>query len=239
MSELDLFETRFAAAYRRYLDKAPRQLDAATVVRTVTAQPRGRAIAWPWTFRRPWTFRPLVLRPAHALVWLVILGLLIAAFAAGIFVGSQRPRPALAFVCPPGSTPNTPGPADQVQPPGFSGMAFDRGAGRLVTVWGTATWTFDVCTDTWLQMHPSREPSTSLVGPLVYDVDSNVTIGVVGPDEDPGNMWAYDSEANTWTEKGPFAPFLHSSLESLRFYDPISGRVMALGDDGDENTLGL
>jgi len=233
MSELDLFEARFAAAYRRYLDKAPRQLDAAAVVRTVTAQPRGRAIAWPWTFR------PLVLRPAQALAWLVILGILLALVAAGIFVGSQHQRPALAFVCPPGSTSNTPGPVDQVRPPGFSGMAFDRRAGRLVTLWDTETWTFDVCTNTWLQMHPTQEPPTSAVGPLVYDVDSDVTIGAFGPDEAPGNMWAYDLEANTWMEKGPFAPFAHPILSSLSFYDPVSGRVVARADDGDDDTLGL
>ncbi|OGN88415.1 MAG: hypothetical protein A2X23_13485 [Chloroflexi bacterium GWC2_73_18] len=228
MSEPDVFETRFATAYRRYLDEAPTEVDAAAVVRTVAAaHPRARTGARPWA-----------LGAARALAWLVLLALLLAALgAAALFVGSQRS--ALGFACPPGSTPNTPGPADQARPPGFSGMAFDRGAGRLVTVWGTETWTFDICTNTWHQMHPSREPSTSLVGPLIYDVDSAVTIGVVGPDENPGNMWAYDSGANTWTEYGPFAPFLHSSRESLRSYDPVSGRVMALGDDGDENTLGL
>jgi hypothetical protein len=52
-------------------------------------------------------------------------------------------------------------------------------------------------------------------------------------------MWAYDLAANTWTEKGPFAPFADLWLSSLSFYDPISGRVVARADDGDDNTLGL
>ena len=42
-------------------------------------------------------------------------------------------------------------------------MAFDRRAGRLVAVGArpttsVETWTFDVCTNTWTQMHPDREP---------------------------------------------------------------------------------
>jgi hypothetical protein len=118
-------------------------------------------------------------------------------------------------------------------------MAFDRRAGRLVTLLDTDTWTFDVCTNTWVQMHPTREPPTPAVGPLVYDVDSDVTIGVFGPDEAPGNMFVYDLKANTWREVGPFAPFANPTLASLRFYDPVSGRVIALRDDGDDDTVGL
>jgi len=52
-------------------------------------------------------------------------------------------------------------------------------------------------------------------------------------------MWVYDLEADTWTEQGPFAPFAHSRWESLWFYDPVSGLVVARGDDGDDDTLGL
>ena len=41
-------------------------------------------------------------------------------------------------------------------------------------------------------------------------------------------MWAYDLEANTWTEKG-VGPA--DRRRGLRFYDPVSGLVVALGDD--------
>ena len=229
MSEPDVFETRFATAYRRYLDEAPTEVDAAAVVRTVAAaHPRARTGARPWA-----------LGAARALAWLVLLALLLAALgAAALFVGSQRS--ALGFACPPGSTPDEPGPADQARPPDNSPtMAFDRRAGRLVALAGTVTgpvetWTFDVCTNTWTRMHPNQEPLPGGFGQLVYDVDSDVTIA-----SDSTRMWAYDLEANTWTEKGPFAPFADPGFPSLRFYDPVSGLVVALGDDGDPDTLGL
>jgi hypothetical protein len=78
-------------------------------------------------------------------------------------------------------------------------------------------------------MHPDPEPP-ALVGRLVYDVDSDLTIGVHYEDwRDPylvGNVWAYDLEANTWAEHG-VAP-----TDGLGFYDPRSGLVVAVADPG-------
>jgi len=155
--------------------------------------------------------------------------------------GTPPPRVAVAVgpvpTCPPGSTPDTPGPVDQARPTGLGSMVFDRQAGRLVALadgfLGEAeAWTFDVCTNTWTPMHPDRmHPSPSFFGTLVYDVDSDVTVA----HEDTNRMWAYDLGADTWTMKGP-AP---ADYPSLRFYDPVSGLLVALGDDGDEDTLGL
>ncbi len=79
-------------------------------------------------------------------------------------------------------------------------------------------------------MHPYRmHPNPSFSTSLVYDVDSDVTVAL----DDTNRMWAYDLGADTWTMKG-VAP-----VDELRFYDPVSGLVVAVGDDGDENTLGL
>jgi hypothetical protein len=116
-------------------------------------------------------------------------------------------------------------------------MAFDRHGGKLVGLVGfdtdVETWTFDVCTNTWTQMHPDREPPPG-TGQLVYDIDSDLTLA-----SDGSRMWAYDLKADSWTEKGLFAPFADQGFPSLRFYDPVSGLVIALGDDDDEDTLGL
>ena len=106
-----------------------------------------------------------------------------------------------AFACPPGSTPDKPGPVAQARPP-EGPMVFDRESGRIVLVGqpedgGTETWAFDVCTNTWTRMRPDREPPPG-TGQLVYDVDSDLTIA-----SDGARMWAYDLEADTWTEKGP------------------------------------
>ena len=141
--------------------------------------------------------------------------------------GTPPPRVAVAVgpvpTCPPGSTPDTPGPVDQARPPSPTGMAFDRRTGRLVTLAGAGgaveTWTFDVCTNAWTQMHPNREPPPD-TGGLVYDVDSDVTIAVAyGPDFRGERVWAYDLASDTWTENGRFAPI----DARLRFYDPVSG----------------
>jgi hypothetical protein len=233
MAELDAFEARFAAACRRYLDEAPTEVDAAAVARTVIALPPARRLPWPAT-----------LRGAPALAWLLLLAILLATLAAGIvFVGSQLQArlPAVVppvlptHVCPPGSTPDDPGPADQARPPGWSEMAFDRRAGKLVVVaantdgsdqesWTLETWTFDVCTNTWTRMRPEQEPP-ALMSQLVYDVDSDLTLGVqykdwLPPPEVFGSVWAYDLETNTWAEKG-VAPTNGSG-----FYDPVAGLVV-------------
>jgi hypothetical protein len=143
-----------------------------------------------------------------------------------------------AFACPPGSTPDRRGPVDQARPPsGWSSMAFDRESGRIVLVGqrddgSVETWTFDVCTNTWTRMHPDRQPPG--ITSLVYDVDSDVTIGY-----DLRRVWAYDLEADTWTEKGPFSPLAGGGyLGFFRFYDPISGRVVAVADDRGSTVLG-
>jgi hypothetical protein len=156
--------------------------------------------------------------------------------------GTPPPRVAVAVgpvsTCPPGSTPDTPGPVAQARPPSPTGTAFDRRTGRLVTLAGAGgaveTWTFDVCTNTWTPMHPNQEPPPD-TGGLVYDVDSDLTIAVAyGPDFRGERVWAYDLASDTWTEKGRFAP----TDATLRSYDPVSGLVVATGDDGDPDTLG-
>jgi len=225
MRELDAFETRFAAAYRRYLGEAPTAVDAAAIARAAVAQPRARWIAWPRAFRSA---------PAVAWVMLALAGLLVALVGGMLVVGSQLQRklPAVVppigqlFECPPGSSPDTPGPAGQARPPQDKPhdtvVAFDRHAGRLVTVTsagkGVETWTFDVCTNTWTQMQPNREPPVFEWARLVYDVDSDVTLLVSS-----GRVWAYDLEANTWTENGV------ASDAWLWAYDPLSGLVVAQG----------
>ena len=142
--------------------------------------------------------------------------------------GTPPPRVAVSIgpvpTCPPGSTPDRPGPVDQARPLGLSALAFDRQAGKLVALTGTdngvETWTFDACTNTWTRMHPNQEPvmGGDFRGRLVYDVDSDVTIA-----SDGSRMWAYDLEANTWTQKGN-----GEADAGLLVYDLLSGLVVAV-----------
>jgi hypothetical protein len=140
-----------------------------------------------------------------------------------------------AFVCPPGSTPDTPGPLDQARPAGPQTAAFDRRAGRLVVladtltgaeITGVETWTFDVCSNTWTQMHPDQQPPTTGYQ-LVYDVDSDVTILI-----SYGKVWVYDLQADSWNQKdGP------QTGATLWAYDPRSGLVVAGSDDVQQGLL--
>ena len=224
MAERDRFELDLADALRAYAQDAPTQVRPTEIARHfAAAYPHRRTAIGPWR---------LVAIPRRAWLMLLLAGLLVALVGGALLVGSQPERRLPAVVpnlgpvptCPPGSTPDEPGPVDQARPAAASleRIVFDRRAGRLVALTSTAdglapeTWTFDVCTNTWTQMHPERE-LPDFVHQLVYDVDSDVTIGVTS-----GKAWAYDLRANTWTEKG-VAP----TEARLGAYDPVSGLVVA------------
>jgi hypothetical protein len=228
MTEHEVFESRLRAALLRHVADGPTEFDALGFARLVAAkEPRRRGLAAALTKRG-------VAIPRVAWVLLLLAGLLAALVGGMLVVGSQLARrlPAVVppvgqlFECPPGSTPDTPGPVDQARPrrsPHWP-MVFDRHAGRLVALadagYGLETWTFDVCTNTWTQMHPNREPPRVEVGQLVYDVDSDVAILVAS-----GKVWAYDLQANTWTEQG-----VVPTGATLCAFDPLSGRVVAAKD---------
>jgi hypothetical protein len=234
MTERDAFESRLRVALLRHVADGPTDFDALAFARTVAGrEPRRHGFA----AARAWQGFAI---PRRAWVLLLLAGLLAAIVGGMLVVGSQLQRkpPAVVpvFVCPPGSTPDTPGPADQARPahePWIpSAMAFDRRAGRLVAldviltgdeVTGAETWTFDVCTNTWTRMHPDREPSSS-GSMLVYDVDSDVTLLI-----EAREVWAYDLQADTWTLKGSVAPIDASSstLATSWAYDPVTGLVVA------------
>jgi hypothetical protein len=154
-----------------------------------------------------------------------------------------------AATCPVGTDPNSVGLVDQLRPhAGWVGnlaAAFDQHTGRIVYVDQLGeTWTFDVCTNLWHQMNPTGSPAdppglsdawgnqSSLdLGPLVYDMDSDVVIAL-----NFGYVAVYDASNNTWTR-------LDNSDEDgqsiSRFfggavYDPASGLILTtsmLSDD--------
>ena len=138
-----------------------------------------------------------------------------------------RPLPAQA-TCPPGSDPDKPGPVDQARPVDSGAVAFDRRAGKMVALVSTGsdveTWTFNVCANTWTQMHPTwkRMPGylTTMLpqneARLIYDVDSDVTLLITYTE-----TWVYDLQADTWTFQS-IAP----GAARLWTYDPLSGLVV-------------
>jgi len=229
---------------RDWLDAQEPTVVPDSLRRAVAAVPATVPLGWPDRLAAALgPRRAAALRPAWVL--LLLAGLLAALVGGALLVGSQqRKLPAVVppvgqvFECPPGSNPDEPGRIDQARPAGLTWppLTLDRRAGKLVALTGidiVETWTFDLCTNTWTRMHPNREPPQG-TGQLVYDVDSDVTIAIAFGET---RLWVYDLKTNTWTEKGPIPPFDH--FELLLFYDPISGHVVALGDDDDEDSLGL
>jgi hypothetical protein len=122
--------------------------------------------------------------------------------------------------CPPGSTPDRPGPADQAASPGWDveGSAMDSQSGRLVVRAG-GTITFDVCTNTWQQILTRHRPDpTYLPYRLAYDPVADVVLAltvvptpservaaaVSGPstttDSHELAVWAYSVESEDWTQ---------------------------------------
>jgi hypothetical protein len=228
MTERDAFEVRFGAAVRGYAGGVTSDLDPVEFARQIAArEPRRRGLVAALGWRR-------IVAPRHAWALLLLAALFTALVASMIVIGSQpvRKLPAVVppvgqlFTCPPGTNPDEPGPVGQARPAGQPTVAFDRNAGKVVAVIGplpVETWTFDVCTNTWTQMHPDQEPE-AIDGwdLLVYDVDSDLTVAV---DRGTGAAWAYDLQANTWVRKGaaPAGLAVHDGV-----YDPLSGHVVTL-----------
>ncbi len=229
MTERDAFEIRFGAAVHGYVGRVSSDLDPAEFAhRIATAAPRRRGLATGLGWHR-------IAIQRRTLALLLLAGLLTAMVAGMLVVGSQpvRKLPAVLppvlppvgqlFACPPGLTPDKPGPVDQARPRWEPALAFDRRAGRIVAVLSspsvdTETWAFDVCTNTWTRMHPDREPPRNEWGRLVYDADSDATLMV---SSEFGAVWAYDLQADTWTEEG-VAP----TDATLLTYNPVSGLVV-------------
>jgi hypothetical protein len=224
MTERDAFEVRLHAAVHGYAGRVSSDLDPVELAhRIAVAEPRRHGLATALGWRG-------IAVPRRAWV-LLLLAALLTALVAGMLVVGTRPMQRLpavvapvvpAFECPPGSTPDKPGPVDQVRPPVFSGMAFDRRAGKLVTLAGAETWTFDVCKNTWTRMQPSREPwGIDRADRLVYDVHSGVTIA---GGWNAKQVWAYDLWADTWIRKGDVPV-----NRTFWAYDPVSGDIVATG----------
>ena len=145
---------------------------------------------------------------------------------------TKAKTPPPAATCPDAADPQAPGPADQPRPDSDvwnnQAAAFDQHAGRIVHIDATgATWTFDVCTNTWRQMHPAVIPtgsggSTPLNGggQLVYDVDSDRTVAI--GEEAVG---VYDAGRNTWTLRHR-PPEYSGTWSHGAVYDPVSGLVV-------------
>jgi sugar lactone lactonase YvrE len=144
-------------------------------------------------------------------------------------LATTRATPApTAATCPPGTDPNSPGPADQERPEAggtsLLAAAFDRHAGHIVYVDTLGeTWTFDVCTNTWLRMNPTGAMISGLSGGMVYDVDSDLTIALGFE-----HISVYDANTNTWTQPSNSLVGIGPGLivPTGAVYDSVTGLII-------------
>jgi|GEM_PF-1243028 len=169
----------------------------------------------------------------------VVVALFGGFLLAGVLTIQQpdKPMPAagtggateMPTTCPPGSTPDQPGPIDQPRPldgkslvSAIAAAVFDRRAGTivyLVEAYGDReTWLFDVCTNTWSLAQRGEIPDV-LPANAVYDPGAGLTLVV-----SDGITWAYDSPTNRWTRRDAIVP--EEGLTRLA-YDAAAGRVIA------------
>jgi len=243
MADMTAFEHQVENTLRHAAGPS-RPVDAVRVVELATAS------RWSVVTRRPRSGSAIPTEGGFSMfsaVKFIAAGVIVALFGgfllAGILTTPQgdEAMPAagtggsteMPASCPPGSTPDQPGPADQPRPLGGEvvAAAFDRVAGKIVylsnmieypTTLAEAdgaheTWLFDVCTNTWSLAQRGGPP---VVYPIsaVYDSAAGITLAV-----SDDVTWAYDSSTNSWTRRDAIAP----EMKFRRLaYDAAAGRVV-------------
>ena len=214
-------------AYAEYLDEILPTVTADRVRTGVPDRPRPVAAPPRW-YRRP----VVVFLAAMAVVLLVAVAQLPLLNGPTV---TTTPQATGAFVCPPGSNPDQPGPADQPRPRlgGLDFMTFHAGSGQVLVLTGDDLWTFDVCTNTWTQAPGPGD--IGLVSDFVYDVDSDRAVAFTSNDEGVARVASYEPATQTWTVKSEFVvrptrmgpeAFLFPWLKAA--YDPVTGLVVVL-----------
>jgi N-acetylneuraminic acid mutarotase len=95
------------------------------------------------------------------------------------------------------------------------------------------TWAYDIETGVWENRHPAVEPPPRWGSIMVYDRESDRILLYGGTDWFDGttvlgDLWAYDYESNTWTERHPpVSPPPHHF--PLMVYVPTIDRVILFG----------
>jgi hypothetical protein len=110
----------------------------------------------------------------------------------------------------------------------FGGRSGD-GQGGLVYL--NDTWGYDLESNSWRELRPSRSPPQGLRGSMVYDSASDRMVfagakpGVAGA---PMETWAYDLAANSWTNMSPpVSPERRFQFQSA--YDARGDRMVLFG----------
>ncbi len=95
-------------------------------------------------------------------------------------------------------------------------------------VWQTDTWLFDATTNQWTRVFPGGgNPRQLTYAPLTYDSTANKILTLArNPTTSALETWAYDTTANTWTNRNPSASPTYRDLYAI-----------AYGENGDRTLL--
>jgi len=125
-------------------------------------------------------------------------------------------------------------------------MAYDPTSGKGIMFGGlesdnnvdeSLTWSFDLATKTWAQLHPSTAPSARDGGPLVYDpADAKIVlfggtavISAGGDRKAYNDTWAYDPAKNTWTDLKPSGTAPSPRSDPAFVYDSKDAKYLLFG----------
>ena len=95
------------------------------------------------------------------------------------------------------------------------------------------TWAYDLDTNTWTNMAPSTKPSARYAHSMVYDLNYDKVILFGGDDgtifiSSDNETWAYDLDANTWTNMAPSTKPSERRYHSM-VYDSNHDKVILFG----------
>ena len=117
-------------------------------------------------------------------------------------------------------------------------MVYDAESDRLILFGGLTsgfvllrqTWAYDLNTNTWVNMNPTPSPSAAANANPVYDAGSDrmIHFGGITRYTELGETWAYDLNANQWTNLTPSSAPSPRSVTAMA-YDAASDRVVLFG----------
>jgi hypothetical protein len=122
-------------------------------------------------------------------------------------------------------------------------MAYDARSDRFIVFGGQTdqTWAYDPAANAWTRMQPATHPTARNYGAMAYDpVSDRVILFGGGTDvANFGDTWAYDYEADAWTELTPATAPPARSYTSI-VYDPVGRQLILFGglDDVDREDQG-
>lgn len=112
--------------------------------------------------------------------------------------------------------------------------AYDFESDRVILINESGeTWAYDQTADTWTEMAPEVSPPKRESAQMAYDADADRVLlfggGKLGRSSSGfADTWAYDYNADTWTELTPkVSPTARS--RSAMVYDPVTRRTVLFG----------